>query len=41
MVVQWFVQTIQQGKIVGSFAFGSNDLYSFMDNNPAVGEHNS
>jgi len=34
------VQNIQQGKIVGSFAFGNQELYTFMDNNPAVCEHN-
>jgi len=34
-----FVQYIQQGKIVGSFAYGTKELYSFMDNNPAVCEH--
>ena len=34
-----FVQYIQQGKIVGSFAYGTKELYSFMDNNPVVCEH--
>ena len=32
-------QFIQQGKIVGSFAYGTQELYSFMDNNPAVCEY--
>lgn len=32
------LKVIQPGKIVGGFAFGSKDLYSFMDNNPFVGK---
>ena len=31
-------KTIQTGKIVGSFAFGTKKLYDFMDNNPFVGK---
>ena len=30
-------KTIQTGKIVSSFAFGSKKLYNFMNNNPFVG----
>ena len=30
-------KTIQTGKIVSSFAFGSKKLYNFMNNNPSVG----
>ncbi|KAI0237031.1 4-hydroxybutyrate coenzyme A transferase [Lamellibrachia satsuma] len=29
-------KTIQTGKIVGSFAFGTKNLYNFMNNNPSV-----
>lgn len=29
-------KTVQQGKIVGSFAYGTKDMYSFMNNNPSV-----
>jgi acyl-CoA hydrolase len=29
-------KTVQQGKIVGSFAYGTRDLYDFMNNNPCV-----
>jgi len=29
-------KTIQTGKIVGGFAFGTKDLYNFMNNNPFV-----
>lgn len=28
---------IQPGKIVGGFAFGTKDLYTFMHNNPFIG----
>ncbi len=31
-------KTVQTGKIVGSFAFGTKKLYDFMNNNPFVGE---
>jgi acyl-CoA hydrolase len=31
-------KTIQTGKIVSSFAYGTRELYDFMDNNPSVGE---
>ena len=33
-------KTIQTGKIVGSFAFGTKKLYNFMNNNPSVGPSN-
>jgi len=29
---------LQTGKIVGGFAYGTKDLYSFMDNNPFIGK---
>lgn len=29
---------LQTGKIVGAFAYGTKDLYSFMDNNPFIGK---
>ncbi len=31
-------KTVQTGKIVGSFAFGTRRLYDFMNNNPFVGK---
>ena len=30
-------KVIQQGKIVGSFAFGSKKLYEFINDNPLIG----
>ena len=33
-------KVIQTGKIVGGFAYGSKDLYNFMDNNPFIGQLN-
>src|SRR6218665_232046 len=29
---------LQTGKIVGAFAYGTKDLYSFMNNNPLIGK---
>lgn len=31
-------KTIQTGKVVGSFAFGTKKLYEFLHNNPFVGK---
>lgn len=33
-------KTMHTGRIVGSFCVGSNKLYDFMDNNPAIGSFN-
>jgi acyl-CoA hydrolase/RimJ/RimL family protein N-acetyltransferase len=34
-------KTVNQGKIVASFAAGSSELFAFMDNNPAIEMHPS
>jgi acyl-CoA hydrolase/GNAT superfamily N-acetyltransferase len=34
-------KTLHQGKIVGSFAAGSQELFDFLDNNPAIEMHPS